>query len=220
MKIKAILFDLDNTLYAYKPCNEAGKSATFHFLARKLNLTQKQIEELYTQARHNIHQLIPTQAAAHSRLLYLQELVERETGRTNISLIKKAEEIFWRAYFNKMKLRPGILKLFKTLRKKEIKIAIVSDLTTDIQMRKIKYLGLNSFINLLITSEMVGVEKPDPKMLKLALKKLALPAKDVIFTGDSEKRDYLAAKKMKMNFFQVNENSDISRLTNKLFCDK
>ena len=54
-----------------------------------------------------------------------------------------------------MKLRKDVLTVFKELRKKSIQIAIVSDLTTKIQLKKLKALKINDYVDVLVTSESV-----------------------------------------------------------------
>ena len=64
-------------------------------------------------------------------------------------------------------------------------IAIVSDMTTHIQLRKLKKLKITKYIDYLVTSEEAGSEKPHSIMFLLALNKLRLKPEEVIMVGDS-----------------------------------
>ena len=68
-----------------------------------------------------------------------------------------------------MKLRKGVLKVQKELKEQRIKTAVVSDLTTHIQLRKMDKLRISKYIDFLVTSEEAGSEKPHAVMFLLAL---------------------------------------------------
>ena len=71
MQLKGVLFDLDNTLYSYEPCNQAGQQAVLNWLSKQLGLPVRKLQQHYDQARQQIHEQLVGQAASHSRLLYL-----------------------------------------------------------------------------------------------------------------------------------------------------
>lgn len=214
--IKVVLFDLDNTLYEYAPCDLAGKELVQKFLARELKVSQKKIAKLYTAARHQVHDMLPHQAASHSRLLYCKALIENHAGRSNSTQALKAEQLFWKGYFTKMKLRPGVRQLLRLIRAQGYKMGIVSDLTTSIQMRKINRLRISEYIDFVITSEEVGVEKPDPAMITYVLRKLSLPAHCAVLIGDSLERDKLAAQRSKVQFMRLANDDDVINITKKI----
>ena len=84
-----------------------------------------------------------------------------------------------------MKLGKGVLNILKELKKRDIKTAIVSDLTTHIQLRKLQKLGINNYIDILVTSEEAGSEKPHSIMFLLTLNKLGLKPSDALMVGDN-----------------------------------
>lgn len=209
-RVKGILLDLDDTLYAYTPCNTAGQAAALAFLATKLQ--KKKIAKIFALARMAIKKQIPESGASHSRLLYFQKTIELLTGQSNIKLALATEKIFWRAYFAKMKLRPGIKQFLIDAKGCDVKIAIVSDFTTEIQIKKLIHLGIDHFIDVLVTSEESGRDKPAPNSFQLALKKLNLKASEVIMIGDDSKRDRAGAKQLKISFFKTTDFKDIVKI--------
>lgn len=201
--LRAVLFDLDNTLYRYEPCNGYGQKIAYAFLAKQLKQTVPAVEQAVNAARAEIHQRLNGQAASHSRLLYYHLAIEALTGKSNPSLAQRAEQVFWKAYFKHMKLRPGVLDLFKKLQAWNVKIAIVSDLTTEVQISKIRWLRIQRYIDVLVTSEEAGVEKPNPRMLQIALKKLGVTKQEVVLVGDSSHRDGGAAKRLGIPYIEL-----------------
>lgn len=208
-RVRAVIFDLDNTLYDYEPCNRAGQVAVFQFLQPRLQLSGPQLQRAFNQARATIHQRLRGQAASHSRLLYIQTMIEQKLGRVEPKLALQAENIFWQAYTAKMQLRPGVLQLLRDLRRQSFRLAVASDLTTAIQLRKLVQLKLAKLFDVVVTSEEVGHEKPHPAILRLTLNKLQLTAKQVVMIGDSDERDATAARQAGMTFLRLATNSDI-----------
>lgn len=213
MAIKGILLDLDNTLYAYQPCNQAGQRAVIKWLSKKLSVSQQKIKRSYNQARQQIHRQLRGQAASHARVLYLQYVIEDLTGRTNVRLTLQAEKIFWQAYFSKMKLRPGIPTLLKFIHAQSLKMVLVTDLTTSLQLSKISRLRINNYFNFIVTSEESGHDKPHPAMIRLALQKMQLRPTEVVFIGDSLEKDQVVAQRCHIPFIQLTRQRDVTTVT-------
>ncbi|MFA5995915.1 MAG: HAD family hydrolase [Patescibacteria group bacterium] len=221
INVKAVILDLDNTLYAYAPCNLAGQQAVIHWLNKKTQVTPLLLKQYYTKARKQIHKQLNGQAASHSRLLYLQHVIEQVYQQTRPQLTLQAEQVFWRAYFKTMKLRPDIITLLNYLQQHHLKLAILSDLTTSLQLNKIKQLKLSSYFTYIVTSEEAGHEKPALHGMKLLLQKMRLHPSQVLYIGDSIKRDATVAKKMRIPFILLKSNNDIgkiSRFLSKYLC--
>ena len=66
-------------------------------------------------------------------------------------------------------------------------------MTADRQFEKLRRLGLLPLVDLLVTSEELGVEKPDPRLFALCAEKAGVPLGDCAFVGDSLEKDALAA---------------------------
>ncbi len=203
MPIKGILLDLDNTVYAYPPCDQAGQRAVIKWLSQKLAVSPRTITTSYNHARHQIHRQLQGLAASHARVLYLQYVIEAVTGRTNVNLTLQAEKIFWQAYFEKMKLRPGIVPLLKLIRQHSLILTLITDLTTHLQLAKIAKLRLDQYCDFVVTSEEAGHDKPHPAMITLALQKMHLRSSEVICIGDSLAKDKVVAQRLRIPFIQL-----------------
>ena len=72
---------------------------------------------------------------------------------------------------------------------------IITDLTTQIQFRKIVHLELDEYIDYIVTSEETGYDKPHPAPYKLALKKLNFNKNEIIWMfGDDPIKDIKEAE--------------------------
>ncbi len=186
---KAVLFDLDNTLYDYKPVHKKSMQEVYKYLKNKLNISYRKFTELYNLSKKEIHRELSGTASSHNRILYFQRLIEKIQGTVEPSIILRLYEIYWGTTLKNMKLRKGVLSTLKELKKMNIKILIVSDLTTHIQLRKIHALKITKYIDYLVTSEEAGSEKPHSIMFLLALNKINMLPKEVIMVGDNKIND-------------------------------
>lgn len=191
--IKAVVFDLDNTLYAYDSLDREAGQRVQDFICRTLGISEDKYREAYQFGRAETKKQLGDVAASHNRLLYFQKTLEYMKVKP-MSLSLQMYEMYWGTFLEKMQLFPGARSLIDSLCEKGIMIAVCTDLTAHIQHRKIKALGLCDDISYLITSEEAGREKPAPEMFALCLDKMGLPAEEVCYIGDSYSKDIEGAK--------------------------
>ncbi len=209
MSINGIIFDLDNTLYAYAPCNRAGQVAVVKFLANRLGMSATAVRQAWEQSRHAVHQRLAKQAGSHARLFYAQGAIEQLLGRTDINLTLQADEVFWSAYLRTMRLRPGMRALLQQIKRWGWRLGIASDLTTVWQMKKLQRLGLTELFDDVVTSEEAGCEKPNPRIIRLLLRKMQRRSNQVVLIGDSHARDRQVALACDIPFLQLASNVDV-----------
>jgi HAD superfamily hydrolase (TIGR01549 family) len=189
MKYKGILLDIDNTLYNYKVAHVFSKNIVLDYCVSEFSLPKNKINFAYEKARKQVHIELSETAASHNRLLYFQKMLEI----LNVNPMKYAIKIYskyWNSFLNE--LNP-FDEIYVLLEKYKHKICLVTDLTANIQYRKIQKLGLEKYCNNLVTSEEAGREKPHPYMFMLALQKLGLRADEVCMIGDNFKKDILGS---------------------------
>ncbi len=185
--------DLDDTLYAYEPCNRQGYEAVLRRVQDRQLVGAEELEAAWKEARNKTHVQLKGQAASHSRLLYLHSALELIFGKSRPSLALELEDCFWEAYLDAMEWNPEAEQFLQRLNAADIRTCIVTDLTTHIQFRKWARLGLERYFDFMVTSEEAGLEKPHPVIFRLALDKLQLPPEQVIMVGDNHEKDILGA---------------------------
>lgn len=189
MRYKALLLDIDNTLYDYNITHAFAKNKVIEYCISTFNLTKEEVGSAYDKARNKVHVELCETAASHNRLLYFQKMLEM----LNINPLEHSFDIYnvyWDSFLDKLVPFDGIYTL---LEKYKGRICLVTDLTAHIQYRKVKKLGLEKYCNAIVTSEEAGHEKPHPYMFMLSLHKLGLERNDVCMIGDSFKKDVLGA---------------------------
>jgi len=194
----AILLDLDNTVYAYAPCHEAGLQAAFRASG---DTDEATFRADYHTARDQAKHAIRDTGAAHCRLLYFKTFWENRTGRTQLAKTLALYHAYWAAYHAAMVPDDGMLACLTAWKDAGIPLAWVSDFTTEQQFLKLQTLGLEGVVDYLITAEEVGAVKPDPRGVDLALAKLGVePSPAVWFIGDDTKRDCGVAEARGLTF--------------------
>ncbi len=182
---KAVLFDLDNTLYDYDKPHKIALKQVYKILNKHIKISTTQYNRLFKLSRAEIHRELAGTASSHNRILYFQRLIEKTHNTVEPTIILQLYNTYWDTLLKNMKLRKGALALLKKLKNKGIRIPIVSDLTTNIQLRKIDKLGISAYVDILVTSEEAGSEKPHSIMFLLALNKLNLGPHEAIMVGDN-----------------------------------
>ena len=185
MATKAVLFDLDNTLYDYDTPHKKSLKEVHKILTNYISISFSRFIKLFNLAKCEIHRELAGSASSHNRVLYFQRLIEKTHNTVEPSLILKLYKTYWDTLLKNINLRKGALGVLKQLKKKGIKIAIVSDLTTHIQLRKLEQLKISKYVDILVTSEEAGSEKPHAIMFLLALNKLNVSPHEAIMVGDN-----------------------------------
>ena len=201
--LKAVLLDLDNTFYAYDPCHEYALGKVYEHFKELSDWSFETYRGKYKVAQEVIKDQTGTQAASHSRLLYFQVMLEQLFQRSKPSKALALEKIYWDNFLTKMVLRDDILTFTLSAHTRGLKICIVTDLTTRIQMEKICHLGIEDQIDILVSSEEAGADKPDSAIFNLALKKLAIKASEAIMIGDSPAKDIAGAEAVGIKSFLI-----------------
>lgn len=191
----AVLFDIDNTLYAYDPAHEVAMNAVCKKAINILSIKTDQFYSAFNQARHDIKIRLGKTASSHSRLLYFQRMLEIMGHQSPIVLALDFEQTYWRLFLNHVELFSGIKELLDDLRLLSIPCTIVTDLTAQIQFQKLVYFELEHYFNHIITSEEAGFDKPHSAPFQIALEKTQPAGNTIWMIGDNSVNDILGAKK-------------------------
>lgn len=193
-----ILLDLDNTLYSYAPCHQKALDSLAKEISSNFAPDHDSVIDLYMECRKMINARHKGTAASHSRLFYIQAMVERLCGRTNVKLIHDLHELYWKVYFEEMELSDDATIFLGSIVAANIPVVVVTDMIADIQFKKMEKLQLQKYIRFIVSSEEAGVEKPHPLIFEMAINK-ALEAngtiKNVMVVGDDKIKDHYLSEK-------------------------
>ena len=190
----AILFDTDNTLYAYEPAHASAMLAVREKVSKTFSISHDAFDKAFSEARRQVKSRLKDTASSHSRLLYLQRMLEIIGLGSQVLLALDFEQTYWRTFLSNAVLFDGVKELLDDLRLLGIPTAIVTDLTAQIQFRKVVYLKLDKYFDYFVTSEEAGFDKPHAAPFQLALEKMRPKGNCIWMIGDNPVSDIQGAR--------------------------
>ena len=189
-----ILFDLDNTLYEYNRPHEKALVAVSDKLHHMFSIHPKHFSEIYIKARLEIKARLINTAASHSRLLYFQKCLEIMGLGSQPLLALDLEQSYWISFLKHAELFDGVKEFLDSIRLLGIPSVIVTDLTAQIQFKKITYFQLDRYFEYVVSSEESGADKPSKNIFELALEKVAYTSGPIWMIGDDAAKDIAGSK--------------------------
>lgn len=190
----AILFDTDNTLYPYDPAHETAMRAVREKVTRTFSIDGEAFDRAYDEARGQVKKRLHHTASSHSRLLYFQRMLEIIGLGSQVMLALDFEQTYWRTFLSNAVLFDDVKELLDDLRLLGIPTAIVTDLTAQIQFRKVVYFGLDHYFDYIVTSEEAGFDKPHQAPFQIALEKMRPKGDCIWMIGDNPVNDIQGAR--------------------------
>lgn len=81
-------------------------------------------------------------------------------------------------------------KVISELSKKGVRLGIISNVSShEVALEILRKVGLRKYFQVVITSALTGIRKPDPAIFSYALMQLKLRPNEAVHVGDSEKHD-------------------------------
>lgn len=178
MSIKAVVFDLDDTLYPEIDYVKSGFCEVAKEIEKRFDV-KKAYNKLYEFFLLN-------KSDVYERVLRDYGIVFKE--RDIADLVK-----IYRTHIPKLSLTDEVKNTILSLRKQGLKIGIITDGRPFQQHAKIQSLGLDKMVNsIIVTDELGGIEyrKPNPTAFKKMCKTLCIQPKEMIYVGDNPKKDF------------------------------
>ena len=190
----AVLFDTDNTLYPYEPAHLVAIEAVRVKFTKSFSVKPELFDQLFSQAKSETKIRLGKTASSHSRLLYFQKMLEMMGLGSQVLLALDYEQTYWRTFLTNAVLFDDVKIFLDELKNLNIPTVIITDLTAQIQFRKIVYFGLDHHFDYIVSSEEVGVDKPHWAPFDLALKKIDRINRTIWMIGDSYESDIVGSK--------------------------
>jgi putative hydrolase of the HAD superfamily len=190
----AILFDTDNTLYEYEPAHKAGMLAVENKVTKSFSITESDFKNAFKQARNEVKKRLEGTASSHSRLLYMQRMLELMGLGSQTLWTLDLEQTYWRTFLSNAHLFSGVKELLLEIKRLGIPTAIITDLTAQIQFRKIVYFGLDNDFDYIVTSEESLYDKPHPAPFEICIEKISPKGNNIWMIGDNPINDIRGSK--------------------------
>ncbi|MCK5177600.1 MAG: TIGR02253 family HAD-type hydrolase [Candidatus Aenigmarchaeota archaeon] len=188
--IKAVIFDLDNTLIDFMKFKVACiEEATDAMIDAGLNMRKeelvKEVYSIYDQKTYEYRAVFDDIIKKHNK-----------DKKKNDKILANAIIAYRRTKNAYLETYPGTRSLLLHLIKKGIKLAIVSDAPRMRAYMRLCSAKLQDFFDVIVTYDDTKKEKPSPEPFLYALKQLGLKSEECIYIGDNLERDIIGAKKL------------------------
>ncbi|MSP64861.1 MAG: TIGR02253 family HAD-type hydrolase [Ignavibacteria bacterium] len=188
--IKAVVFDLDNTLVDFmKMKRQSISAATNAMIDAGLNLTYQEI-----QSRINV---IYKEKGMEFQNVF-DELLYNKFKKVDYKILSAGIIAYRREREAALVLYPHVYSTLITLTKNGIKLAVVSDAPSREAWLRLTYLNLHQIFDVVVTFDDTGKRKPHPAPFKKALSELKVTAEESLMIGDWADRDVVGASKVGM----------------------
>ena len=186
--IKAVIFDLDNTLLDFmKMKNYAVKAAIAGMIESGLDIDPDKSYEtiigIYEEEGWENQQVF-------------NDFLNKTIGEVNNKYLAAGIVAYRRAREANLLLYPNVNHTLVELIKRGMKLAVVSDAPSREAWMRIYYLNLHHHFDVVLTFDDTNVRKPSPIPFEMALSQLNIAAEEALMVGDWPERDVVGAKKL------------------------
>jgi putative hydrolase of the HAD superfamily len=188
--IKAVVFDLDNTLTDFMKMKDlavegAAEAMIDAGLKRSVEQAKLEINAVYREMGIEYQKVFD---------VYLQ----RTLGQIDYKMLAAGIVGYRRARDSALVLYPHVNLTLHELIKRGLKLAVVSDAPREGAWLRLCYLKLQHVFDIVVTYEDTGVRKPSPEPFQRALSRLGVRPDEALMVGDWPERDVQGAKALGM----------------------
>ncbi|OGR56665.1 MAG: hypothetical protein A2X36_17330 [Elusimicrobia bacterium GWA2_69_24] len=191
MRLRAVFFDLDQTLFPAEQAYRRGLRSAWRALREREPVGWERFQSLYARARQRVKARLKSSPSARSRLLYFKQLVEDLSGRPRPALVLAMMRAYDRAW---PAADLGASRRVAAALAGSYTLGILTNLVCDTQLRKMLRLDPDGrLFRVLITSEELGVEKPQRAMFREACRRAGCRPGEALMVGDDWEHDVLGS---------------------------
>ena len=189
-RLKAVIFDFDDTLSDRKiGFIEYAK----YFLGKYFpEMSAQEIE----QKAEDMH--IRNNGGYSDREQFFKGIIE-DYGMQNPPSLEELYEEYNTVFPNKTQLFPDTLATLQEIKRRGLKIGIVTNGISEMQHNKLRATGIDKIADAIVVSGDLPYKKPSVEIFDYAAEKLGIRNDQAIFVGDHPRNDVFGARKAGMN---------------------
>ncbi len=202
--VRAVIFDLDDTITDFMSAADAAFMAAFSDMAEEHGVNVNDLharymdlfEEYYTVYLEGEISLEEFRAYRFSRAF---ELVGLPIDDDFLDLT--LDFLFY--YDQELETFPGACEVLRELDER-FPLGLITNGPTDPQWSKINKFRLSEIFEVILVSGQLGIAKPDPRIFDVALEGLRVAPEEAIMVGNSLQHDHQGAINAGMRFVWAN----------------
>ncbi len=188
--IKAVVFDLDNTLVDFMAMKRQAIGAAINAMIDSgLKLTREEIQQ-------RIDAIYKERGIEFQNVF--DHLLYDEFQKVNYKVLSAGVIAYRRAREAALTPYPHVYTTLVNLMKMGVKLGVVSDAPAKEAWLRLSYLNLHHIFDHIVTFEDTGKRKPDPAPFERILSLLQVPASEALMIGDWAERDMVGAAQVGM----------------------
>lgn len=188
--IKAIIFDLDNTLVDFAALKEkAIEAGVSHMLEAGLQAEAQEVVE-------RVFQIYAEKGWEYQHVF--NDVITEFNGEMDYKYLAAGITGYRQGRAGSLKPYPGVHKTLIALIKRGIRLGLVSDAPGREAWLRLYQIQFHHLFDVVVTYSDSGEYKPAPKPFNMALEKLGVKAKDAMMVGDWAERDMVGGKNLGM----------------------
>ena len=192
MPVKAVLFDLDNTLIDFLKmkhlcCSEAVNA----MISAGLPLTKKKAMRILFE----MYELFGMEYQP-----IFQEFLKETMGGIDYGILASGIVAYRRIRASILEPYPKVENMLLKLKMQGYHLGIVTDAPRMKAWMRLAAMDLIRYFDFVLTKDDArGLEKPNKLPFRKAMRKLGLPPEEILFVGDSIRRDIAGANRVGMH---------------------
>jgi len=184
--IRALIFDLDNTLTDFMKMKEVAIEAAIE------GMVDMGLELDPEEAKRRVYTIYDREGIEYQRVF--DQLLKETLSRVPPEILAAGITHYRRMRDTYLVLYPHVRLTLTELLRRGLGLAVVSDAPALQAWQRLHHLGLQHLFRPVITFEDTGERKPSPRPFRRALEILHLEPEEVLMVGDWPERDMSGAK--------------------------
>lgn len=194
--IKAVFFDMDDTLYDTSGFAAIARRAAVKSMVHNgLNCTEDEGYDL-------LMDIVKDKGSNYDK--HFNILTKEVNGSEDSLIIVNGIITYHNTKFAMLKIQPDAFSTLLYLKSKSYKVGLITNGKELKQWEKLVRLGIYPFFDEIVTSESVGVEKPDPEIYEIAMNRLNVTSGTSIMIGNNFDVDIMGAYNVGMQSMIIN----------------
>lgn len=188
--IKAVIFDLDNTLIDFMSMKKLSCDAAISaMIGAGLNVSKElAVKELF---------ILYDKYGLEEKMIF-QKFLKKVAKRIDYEILASGIVAYRRVRSGFLEPYPHVAKVLFELKRRGIRLAIVSDAPRLKAWIRLVSIKINHLFDVVITFEDTRQLKPSAKPFEVAFRKLKVKSHESLMVGDRPERDIKGAKKLGM----------------------
>ncbi len=188
--IKAIIFDLDNTLIDFLTMKKMAVSGAINAMR------DAGLEISPSQADRILFDMYEKRGMEYQKIF--QDFLKHVMGKVEPKILAHAIVGYRKVEQGFMKPYPKVKYTLIKLKEMGIKLVILTDAPRMWAWMRLAETGLSDFFDIVMTYDDTKVMKPHKKPFLMMVAKLGLNPEEILMVGDSIDRDVYGAKRLKI----------------------